>query len=77
MRGQIPKFETMEKALGGAQEDLNSGSSSKKKNADVVAHARVRMPHPPREVVKYATGNFMESSSSLVFCVSGDMRVKS
>ena len=32
---------------------------------------------PPREVVKNATGNFMESSSSLVFCVSGKMRVKS
>ena len=27
--------------------------------------------------MKYATGNFMELSSSLVFCVSGDMRVKS
>ena len=67
----------MEKALGGAQEDLNSGSSSKTKNDHVVAHARVHIPHPPRELVKYATGNFMESSSSLVFCVSGDMRVKS
>ena len=67
----------MEKALGGAQEDLKSGSPSKKKNDDVIAHARVHIPHPPREVVKYSTGNFMESSSSLVFCVSGDMRVKS
>ena len=27
--------------------------------------------------MKYATGKFMESSSPLVFCVSGDMRVKS
>ena len=65
----------MEKALGGAQEDLNGGSSSKKKIDDVTTHARVLIPHPPREVVKYATGNFMESSNSLVFCVSGDMRV--
>ena len=30
LRGQIPEFQTMEKALGGVQEDLNSGSSSKK-----------------------------------------------
>ena len=67
----------MQTALGGAQEDLNSGSSSKKKNTDVIAHARMHIPHPPRETVKYATGNFMESSNSLVFCVSGDMRVKS
>ena len=37
----------------------------------------MHIPHPPREVVKYAKGNFMESSSSLVFCVSSDMRVKS
>ena len=77
LRCQITEFQTMEKALGGAQEDLNSGSSSKKKIDDVIAHARMHIPHPPREVVKYATGNFMESSSSLVFCFSGDMRVKS
>ena len=30
LRGQIPEFQTMEKTLGWAQEDLNSGSSSKK-----------------------------------------------
>ena len=74
---QIPEFQTMEKALGGAQEDLNSSSSSKKKNADVIAHVRMHTPHPRREVKKYATGNFMESSSSLVSCASRDMRVKS
>ena len=67
----------MEKALGGAQEDLNSGSSSKRKDTDFIAHARVHIPHPPRELAKYATRNFMELSSSLVFCFSGDMRVKS
>ena len=72
LRCQITEIQTMEKALEGAQEDLYSASSSKK-NADVIKHARVHIPHPPREVVKYATGNFMESSSSLVFCVSGDM----
>ena len=60
-----------------AQEDLNSGSSSKKKKEDVIAHDRMHSPDPPREVVKYATGNFMESSTLLVFCVSGNMRVKS
>ena len=77
LRGQIPEFQILEKALGGAQEDLNSGSSSKKKEADVITHAEVHIPHPPREVVKYATRNFMETSSSLVICVSGDMQVKS
>ena len=77
LRGQIPEFQTMEKALSGAQEDINSGGSSKKKNDDIIVHARMHIPHPPREVVKCATGNFKESSSSLIFCVSGDMRVKS
>ena len=77
LRGLIPEMQTMEKALGGAQEDIIGGFSLKKKHKDVIVHARMHIPHPPREVVKYATGNFMESSSSLVFCVSGDMRVKS
>ena len=77
LRGKIPEFQTMEKALGGAQDDLNSCSSSKRKDADVIAHARMHILHPPREVVKYETGNFMELSSSLVSCVSGEMRVKS
>ena len=76
LRGQIPEFQAMETALGGAQEDLNSGSSSKRKDTDLIAHARIEIPHPSREVVKYATGNFMESSSSLVFCASDDMRDK-
>ena len=31
LRGQIPEFQTMEKALGGAQEDLNSGIPRKRK----------------------------------------------
>ena len=52
LRGQIPEFQTMEKALGDAQDDLKSGSSLKKKNDDVIAHARMHIPHPPREVVK-------------------------
>ena len=65
----------MEKAFGGAQEDLKSGSSSQRKDSDVKAHARMHIPHLPKKIVKYATGNFMESSSSLVFCVSGDMGV--
>ena len=44
LRCQIPDFQTMEKALGGAQEDLKSGSSSKNKIDDVIAHARVHIP---------------------------------
>ena len=77
LRGQIPEIQMMEKALGGAQENLNNGSSSKKETDHVIAHARTHIPHPPREVVKYALGIFMESSNSFVFCVSGDMRFKS
>ena len=34
----------MKKALGGAQEDLSSGSSPERKDTDVIAHARVRNP---------------------------------
>ena len=49
-RGQIPEFQTMEKALGGAQEDLNSGTYFlEKKDTDVIAHAGMHIPHPPRE----------------------------
>ena len=48
LRGQTQEFQTMERALGGAEEDLNSGSSSKKKNVDGIAHSRVHIPHPPR-----------------------------
>ena len=76
LRGQFPEVQTLEKALGGAQKDLCSGSSSERKDAEVIAHATMHIPHPPRELVKYAIGNLMESSGSLVFCVSGDMRVK-
>ena len=51
LRGQIPEFQTMEKALGGAQAVSNSGSYSKRKDTDIIAHARMHIPHPPRETV--------------------------
>ena len=66
----------MEKVLGGAQEDLNSGISSKRKGKDLIAY-RMLIPNPPKEVVKCETKNFMESPSSLVLCAAGDIRVKS
>ena len=34
------------------------------------------MPHPPREVVLYGTGIFKAALDTLIFCNSGDMRVK-
>ena len=75
---QILEIQTMEKALGGAQEDSKSGSSSQRKHTDVIAHARLHIPHHTRELLKYSTGNFMEWSSSLVFFrLSGDTGVKS
>ena len=36
----------------------------------------MRIPNTPREILKYATGSFVESSSLLMFCVAGDMGVK-
>ena len=69
LRSKILEFQVMEKALGGAQDDLNSGSSSKRKDADVIPHARMHIPHTLREVVKYATGNI--SWNCLVRCFFG------
>ena len=66
----------MEKQLGGAQEYLNSGSFSKKKDADVIAHARIHILQARREVAIYAYLNSMESSCSLGFCFEGNMQVK-
>ena len=77
LRCQIPDFQTMEKAIGGAQEDLTSGSSSEKKIADVKAHARKHILYPPRGVAYKGTVNPMGLSTSLVFRVSSDMRFKS
>ena len=61
------ELQTMEKALGGAQKDLNSRSSSKTKDAGVNLNARMHIPRRPRDLMKYATPIFMESSISLVF----------
>ena len=77
MRGQILEIQTTEKVFGDAQDNSNSSISLKKKEADVIVHARMHIPHPPREIVKYAKRNLMETSNSLVFCVSGNMRLKS
>ena len=44
LRSQYPEFQTMEKALCGAQQDLKGGSSAKKKIEDVIAHARMHIP---------------------------------
>ena len=46
------------------------------KNEEVVRHVRLQVPHPPRDVVRYETGNFIAASESMFFCNSRDMRVK-
>ena len=46
LRGQIPEFKSIKKAPDGAQEDIYSGSSSEREDADVIAHTR---NHIPRE----------------------------
>ena len=76
MRGQIPDTQTMEKQLGAAHVYLNSGSFSRKKDADVIAHARIHILQARREVVIYAIVNSMESSCPLVFRFEGNMQVK-
>ena len=60
MQGFITEFQTEEQTLCGTQQDLNSGSSTKKKDTDIITHARMQLSPPPRELAKDDTGNFME-----------------
>ena len=76
LRGVIPQFETFDSALGGAEKDIKRKTDQIAKHDEVVRHAKLQVPHPPREVVRYETGIFIAASESLIFCNSGDMRVK-
>ena len=76
LRGVIPRFETFDSALEGAEEDTKRKTGQITKNEEVVRHVKLQVPHPPREVVRYETGIFIVASESLIFCTSGDMRVK-
>ena len=76
LRGVIPQFETFDSALEGAEKDIKRKTDQIAKHDEVVRHAKLQVPHPPREVVRYETGIFIAASESLIFCNSGDMRVK-
>ena len=63
-------------ALEGAENDIRRKTDQSTKNVEVVQHKMLQVPHPPREVVRYDTGMFIVAMESLIFCNSGDMRVK-
>ena len=76
LRGVIPRFETFDSALEVAEDDIKRKTGQITKNEEVVRHVKLQVPHPPREVVRYETEIFIAASESLIFCTSGDMRVK-
>ena len=76
LRGVIPLFETNDNALEGAEHDIKRKTGQITKNEEVVRHVKLQVPHPPGEVVRYETGIFIAAPESLIFCTSGDMRVK-
>ena len=51
---QIPEIQTIEKTQRGAQEQFNSGSSSKRKEVDVLPH----IPHPPERISEKCKSKF-------------------
>ena len=76
LRGVIPRFETFDSALEGAEDDIKRKTGQITKNEEVVRHVKLQVPHQPTEVVRYETGIFIAASESLIFCNSGNMRVK-
>ena len=76
LRGVIPRFETFDSALEGAEDDIKRKTGQITKDEEVVRHVKLQAPHPPTEVVRYETGILIAASESLIFCTSGDMRVK-
>ena len=62
--------------MEGAENDIKRRTDQNTKNEEVVRHAKLQVPYPPREVVRYETGIFIAATESLIFCNSGDMRVK-
>ena len=79
LRGPVPEFTEFEDALFQAENALKTARSKTKGTsafgADINRHMRMQVPHPPREVVRYEEGHFMDSPHSLVICVPADMRV--
>ena len=62
--------------MEGAENDIKKKTDHVTKNDEVVRHVKLQVPHPPRGIVRFETGIFLAASESLIFCNSGDMRVK-
>ena len=79
LRGPIPEFENFDTALLDAEQDVKSARSKKNDaNEDdefVNRHVRLHIHRPPREVVRYKTGEFINAGDALVLCASAEMRV--
>ena len=72
LRGPIPEFENFDTAPLGAEKDVKS-ARSKKNDEDgefVNRHVRSHIHRPPREVVRYKTGDFINAGDALVLCSS-------
>ena len=79
LRGPIPEFTEFDSALFEAERDLQAArNKAREKNdlsEDIARHFKMKLAHPPREIVRYREGNFLESPDSLVLCIAADMRV--
>ena len=75
LKGVILRLETFDIALEGAEKNIKRKTDQITKKEEVVRHVRLQVPHPPREV-RYGTGIFIAAFVSLIFCNSGDMRLK-
>ena len=79
LRGPIAEFTEFDSALFEAERDLQAArTKAREKNdlsEDIARHFKMKLAHPPREVVRYREGNFLESPDSLVLSIATDMRV--
>ena len=81
LRSPIPEFEFTEfdSALFEAERDLQAASTKALEtndlSEDIARHFKMKLAHPPREVVRYREGDFLESPDFLVLCIAADKRV--
>ena len=79
LRGPIPEFTEFDSALFETERDLQAARTkareTNKLSEDVARDFKMQLAHPPREVVRYREGDFLESPDSLVLCIAADMRV--
>ena len=79
LRGPNPEFTEFDSALFEAERDLHAARTKAREtnelSEDVARHFKTKLAHPPREVVRYREGDFLESPDFLVLCIAADMRV--